>query len=382
MENSGKHIRQKKTLYLFFITLLFLPMIQQSVGLFEVKPLDGYFENIERPRLTFDNWFEGNFQMKQQTYLDENLGFRSLFVRIYNQLYYSLFHQSGSNGVVVGKGNYLFEKGYINAHFGRDFIGEEGINEKVRKLKVISDTLKRKEISLIIVMAPGKGSYLPEFIPEEYLSNCSTQTNYEMYIRFFRDAGISFLDFHSWFREMKLNTPHPLFPKTGTHWSKYGEFLAADSLISYINSIQMGKYVPNLKLKSVETSLIMRDEDDDIERGMNLLFDIEDLAMGYPDFHIETIEDSNWAKVLTIGDSFYWGMFNWGCSRDVFNEGKFWYYNKGIYPDSYNQPKNVQDVDVKSEVEKNDVIVLMFTDANLDEFAFGFIDTLYEAYSK
>ena len=73
-------------------------------------------------------------------------------------------------------------------------------------------------------------------------------------------------------------------------------------------------------------------------------------------------------------------MFNWGCSRDVFNNGQFWYYNQQIYPESFKNPTNVEDIDLLQEVEKNDVILLLSTDANLYKFAFGFIDQLHEIY--
>ncbi len=174
---------------------------------------------------------------------------------------------------------------------------------------------------------------------------------------------------------MKSTSPYPLFPKTGIHWSKYGEVVAADSIIKYINSIQREKKVPELMIGDIETSINIRGNDDDIEKGMNLLFDIGDLQMGYPKFKVQKDSDAGTAKVLTIADSYYWGL-----SKDAFNEGQFWYYNKQIYPDSYTTPVNVKDINIIEEVEKNDVVILLSTDANLNKFAFGFIDQLYDSY--
>ena len=201
-----------------------------------------------------------------------------------------------------------------------------------------------------------------------------------MFKRNLSESKVHLLDFHEWFREMKKKSQHPLFPKTGIHWSKYGEVLAADSIINYINTIQKKKYVPKLLISEIQISSEMRDTDDDIEDGMNLLFEIQDLQMGYPQLKIEKKSNLNQAKVLTVSDSYYWGMFNWGCSRDIFNEGKFWYYNKEIYPDSFTKSINVDDINIMEEVEKNDVIILLSTDANLYKFGFGFIDQLYDGY--
>ena len=85
-------------------------------------------------------------------------------------------------------------------------------------------------------------------------------------------------------------------------------------------------------------------------------------------------------KVLTVGDSYYWGMFNWGLTEFGFNKAQFWFYNNEIYPDIYDGDAKVSNVDIVAEVEKNDFILLLVTDANLHKFCFGFIDQLYDGY--
>ena len=122
------------------------------------------------------------------------------------------------------------------------------------------------------------------------------------------------------------------------------------------------------------------DTDDDIENGMNLLFNIKDLKMGYPEVQFEISRDTPASKVLVVADSYYWGLFNSGVSRDIFNNGEFWFYNKQIYPHSYTAPLNVEDVNLKAHIETNDIIILLSTDANLPKFAFGFIDQVYDLY--
>lgn len=380
MRTNQSHRIAKNLLFASVLLLLFLPVIQQQTNLIKLKPLDGSFERVEKPLFSATHWLGGTYQTKQQTYLNENVGLRSFFVRLHNQLRYSLYQQTNAKGVVIGKEAYLYEKNYIHAYLGRDFIGKNKIKEKIEKLARLSDTLKSKGIELIVLLAPGKASFYPEFIPDRFDPKHRTTTNYEVYQKAISEKGIHLLDFHHWFRSMKNAALYPLYPKTGIHWSKYGELLAADSIIHYINSIQSEKQIPELLIGDVETSVNMRETDDDVEKGMNLLVDVEDLPMGYPDFQVQEEHSLNKATVLTVGDSYYWNMFNWGLSRQVFNQGQFWYYNKLIYPDSYTKPTRVEDLDLIKEVEKNDVIILLSTDANLPDFAFGFIDQLYDAY--
>lgn len=380
MGRNNRHKTIKKLLFAAIISLLFLPMLQQQIPILDLKPLNGSFETVEKPEFTIHSWLEGEYQVEQEKYINQHVGFRSFFIRLYNQYHFSLYSEAKAKGVVVGKANYLYETNYIEAYFGNDFIGSRKIKRKIQKLERICDTLKNKNIDLIVILAPGKASFYPEFIPEKYRSNKRTTTNYEVYAKEISKTNIHLLDFHSWFGEMKASSRHPLFPKTGIHWSKYGEFLAADSLIHYINSIRKDRSVPELILENIETSSTMRDRDDDIEKGMNLLYEIEDLQMGYPHFQVKKNNAKNAIKALVVGDSYYWGMYNWGCSRDVFNNGQFWYYNKQIHTNEKSSPTNVSEVNIAEEVETNDVVILLSTEANLDRFAFGFIDQLYDAY--
>lgn len=359
--------------------LLFLLMIQQRFQIFQLKPLKGSFALQEGPIFSINGWFDGSYQSQKQLYIEENIGFRNFFVRVNNQIAYSFFNHARANGVIVGKDNYLFEEEYINAYLGRNFIGRDSIVDKVQKLKMIQDTLKTMNIDLFVVLAAGKGTFYSEFIPKRYFSEKKSTTNYEVYLEEIKKNRVNHIDFNHWFLEMKDTSSYPLFPKCGIHWSNYGDLLAADSIVKYIQTIRR-IIMPEIRINNIELPDSVRDPDDDIERGMNLLFNIPDLKMAYPSFTI--IKDSNTVetKVLTIADSYYWNMFNWGISKKVFNHGQFWYYSKQIYPDSYDKPVTVDEINFKKEIEKNDVILLMSTDALLGKFAYGFIELAFDAY--
>ncbi|MFC2097631.1 hypothetical protein ACFLSI_04780, partial [Bacteroidota bacterium] len=253
------------------------------------------------------------------------------------------------------------------------------ITDKVQKLKMVQLALKNRNIDLLVVLAAGKGTFYSEFIPKKFSPKNKTISNYDVYLEELKKNMVNHIDFNQWFLEMKDTASYPLFPKCGIHWSVYGNVLAADSIIKYIQSLRKIN-MPEIRIEKIELPDSVRHPDDDIERGMNLLFNIPDLKMAYPSFKI--IKDNNTVepKVLTIADSYYWNMFNWGLSSNVFNHGQFWFYNKQIYPDSYEKPITVDELDFRKEIEKNDVILLMSTDALLDRFAYGFIESAFEAY--
>ncbi len=72
--------------------------------------------------------------------------------------------------------------------------------------------------------------------------------------------------------------------------------------------------------------------------------------------------------------------FAFGLSREVFNQGEFWYYNQGIYTGSDEKMRMVKDIDIKTEVEKKELILLLYTEANLRLFSYNFIEELYSVY--
>ena len=381
MEERTNSTLLKRILLGAMIIVLVLPMLQHKFKFFKVKPLNGAVEFVERPAFSSADWFEGTYQDKRTDYLNQNVGFRNGMVRTYNQWHFSFYNQARAKGVVIGKENYLYEENYIRAYFGEDFNGVDKIQEQVKKLKLVSDTLEKIGKHLVVLLAPGKASFYPEFIPRKSTlpMGIAPRTNYDVYSSELK-KDVKTLDLNLWFRENKGKMPYPLYPKTGIHWSKYGEIVMADTLIKFFNNLS-GVQLPALVVDSIQRKTEMWDTDDDIEKGMNLLFNIPDNKMGYPRFRVVK-DDEKYSKVLTIADSYFWGPFNGGMSRDLFDDGRFWYYNEVIYPDSYESPLNVKDIDFQKKLEENDVILIICTDANLYKFGFGFIEQAYDAYFK
>ena len=370
--------RIKKGLLGGVLVFLLLPMIQGALNIFELEPLKGAIAATEKPVFTKYGWKTGEFQQQYETYLNNTFGFRSLLIRLNNQQAYSFYNEARANGVIIGKDNYLYEENYIRAWQGTDFSGEAAIREQVYKLKQIQDTLKKLHKDLLVVFAPGKASFFPEFLPDTCKQRKDGRTNYKSYVSEMKGQGINYLDFNRWFRKMKPVSKYPLYGKCGIHWSKYGEFLAADSLINTIGKMRntaMSRWVQD----RIEVRKENSPEDNDIGEGMNLLFKIGTYPMAYPVYHLEKTRAKQ-PKVLVVADSYYWGMFNAGLSRDIFDNGQFWYYNENIYPDSFEKVKTVAGIRINEGIEAHDMVVIICTDANLYKFAFGFIDQAYNAY--
>lgn len=380
--NSKNNIIVKKSIFILIVILLSIPMVQQVIGFAYVRPLKGTVTKVEKPTVSLESWLSGDYQMKEEDYINNNFGFRTSFVRLHNQLDYWLFGKINAKNVLLGKDDYLYEYSYIREYLGRNFLGKDSIDQMVAKLKSVSDSLSVRGTDLVVLFAAGKASYYPEYFPDSLPPESKTISNYDYFSKAIDSAGILNIDFNSWFVRMKDTSRYPLYTKGGIHWSKYGEYLVADSLIKYVESIR-GVRLPRYKLESIEVSSYPKYRDNDIGEGMNLIFQNSTLTKAYPKLSIDSTGVDVPVKAMIVADSYYWELYNMGLSRDIFDNGQFWYYNKKIFsqqPGWATLP--VKETDIRSEVEKNDIVFILQTEATLYRFGFGFVDKEYELYAQ
>lgn len=365
----------KRILFGILLLGISVPLIQHLTHFSNVRGLWGAIEEEKPATFSTKTWLDGTYQKQTDAYLNEAFGFRPSFVRIHNQLQFSLFSIPHANGVVIGKDWYLYEENYIRAYYGQDFIGDSLITENTRKLRLVRNDLQKHGKSLVVLLAPGKGSFFPEYFPDS-LKSTKSRTNYSSYTEQFNRQNLAYMDFNRWFLSMKNTAPHPLYPKGGIHWSKYGEMLALDSMVRYIEKIS-SRQLPSLIIDSYDVQSINDHGDYDIGKGMNLLFPIPTYPMAYPRYHIEHPE-RNTTRVLFVSDSYFWGMYNDKFTETLFGNGQFWFYNNEIYQHGQTPEGHVSERNILEEIKKFDVVVLISTDANLNNFTNGFIDQYYQ----
>ena len=164
--------RIKNTLLVFLVGLLAFGAVQKRYGVIVSKPLNGVYPYTPKPSFSCSTWMAGSYQDNYRLSLEDSVGFKADQVRLYNQIDYSLFSVPHASKMVVGKNGYLFADTYIKGFTGADFVGKRFINDKVNALKFLQEYLwKEKGILVVVVFAPGKGFYYPEYIPDRYLKD-------------------------------------------------------------------------------------------------------------------------------------------------------------------------------------------------------------------
>lgn len=362
--------------FYLLLLLLFLPALQQGLQLVAERPLGGTGVKIALKKINLNNWLSANYQNSTDAYLRQQTGFRNTLIRLNNQINYWLFGEIKTVNIVMGKEGYLFDMGYLHAYHGNDFIGDTLIEKRVEQLQLVHDTLAQLGTKILVIFAPSKAAFYPEHFPNRYLQT-RTVSNYDFYKKTIAKTDIPTIDFNEWFIALKDTISYPLFPKTGIHWSEYSIALTADSLLKKVAQLT-AMNVPNFTVDSLEWTTELRGTDRDIEDAMNLLFDLENQPMAYAKTTWQL--EGEKPKIISIGDSFYWGWHNLGVPQKSFMEAEFWYYNRTIHPRPNDKGTNPKSYNYRKKLPEQDLIILIATEPSLVHFPWKFIELAHAAF--
>lgn len=372
----------KKIIACIVIILMAGPALQHSFHFISSKGLNGYTGASSRVILSDSTWLSGKYQDWRTVWANDSIGFKSDFVRLYNQIDFSVFGIPHAHKIILGKDDHLFGEQYINAYLGRDYIGTGYITYYVNQIKTVQDWLeKKKQIHLVVLFTPSKGWYYADKIPQRFLDKKKNLTNLDWYVYRCKESGVNYIDMNSWFLKAKDSAKYILYPKTGIHWSTYGAVMAADSLRKYLER-KFGMKVPKLCIDSIPLCAKARNDDNDIEKSMNLIWSMNYPPLAYPVYHSTHDSLNPKPRALFVGDSFYWQWYYPGIIANYFSNTDFWYYNKDVYPETFNSYKSTSDLNYMDAVLSQNVIVLIQTNAAYGNVGYGFIQEVYNTITK
>lgn len=372
--------RALNILFTTIIVILGLPLLIGILGRKDVvKPLKGVTLAQSIPRFNILNWRSMEFQLGVTKYINQHFCFRPSLIRLYNQVEFSAFNQVSNKNIVKGKDNYLFERWFIDAYYGKNFVGDKTIERNIRKLVLIDSVLQSRGTELIVVLAPGKPSIYPEKIPDYLVEETTELTNYQSYSKKFRKSNMTVFDVNDWFMKMKPGFNRHLFTKGGTHWSEDGALLVLDSLLRLIEH-ETGEARNKIQFTGLTKTQIPEGSDNDILKISNLLFENLDTDYYYPDFQYETTHPKR-GKLIAISDSFFW-IFHVSNLRNSFQNVDYWYYFNEVHSNSFEYPKKIEDINFAKELLEADVVLLMASTFPLSKLGWGFINQAYDLLLK
>lgn len=360
-----------KFLFYGILLLLCIPWLQGNLEWVSEKELSGGIEKKALVAFTGTNWFEARYQQYKEAWLNDEFGFRNSFVRLNNQLDFYLFDKVHARSVIRGKENYLYEYNYIRAFYGLDFVGKDSIYNRMQRASVIRDLLKQKGKDLLFVFAPSKVQFYPEYLPDN-IRYTKGETNYEHLLAAVKHLNLNYIDFNQFFLKAKDSSRYLLYPKYGIHWTHYGACLVADSLIHAIE-IMRNKDLPDINWSEIKLSTPGFD-DNDVEKGLNLIFPLRGPLYAYPEYQFERPDGKALPNVMVVADSYYWSLFNLGIHKS-FKRNPFWYYHNEVYEPGGAAMKIGNRDHMANDLSECELVIIISTDANFSNLGWGFLET-------
>ena len=378
MKRYAKHILLALT-----VLLLFLPMVQEHLRLFDFRKLSGVVAENPQPEPTLEHFTDNSMQDWVENYLRLHYGLREPFTRAYNQYLWDFF---GKSNVVSRKFIYISDDGWIyerpsleeyyqskKRYYSYDSAAvARNFGEEVLRLYQLQQILEERGTHLFVALLPGKELIYPEHVPvTNEFDGEPTFSAWEFYRDRLQTMGVNHIDFGQWFLDLKDTVDYPLFPQTGTHWSNYAAMHVADSIIRYmewLGDIKMEHFIiGEREQRTVEP-------DDDLEQLMNLARPLPKTPNYYAPYTIIDDSTASRPKLITIGDSFYWNLLNAAPFGKVMGSSRYWYYFNTVYFDD--EHNNIGEVDVMQEVLDADFVMIAYNTSQLYKMSQGFSQQL------
>ena len=371
----------KVGLFSILMSLLVFPALLHHLGIPFGKALRGWQAVPQVEPISWGNWSDGTWQAGNEAWLKRKMQSRHFFVRLNNQLKYSLFNELNAKDVVKGKNGYYFEERYIRSYLGMDYQGPESIKENIVALEEVSDSLAARNIPLLMVFASGKGTFMPENFPEPYDTIPKQTNNYETYLEAVKSSRIPYLDLNQYLLDMKDTASYALYTKGNTHWSAYALYQVVDTLLNKME-ILLEEDLPDFSYGPVAVRDKARGEDAGIFDSFNLLWAKMDESYAYREWEVDA-EGKYKPRVWVIGDSFYGTLFEEKIPHLIFEDAsRFLYYFKEVWTHDDNRYRTKDIQNLKAWIEDLDMVMLFITDANIGACCWGMTGTFQQVFQE
>lgn len=375
--NSSRKL--KPILFGLLLGMLFLPVVQEWTAVVPEQALAGVENPESKIPFADSSWFSGSFQESFERRHYGWMGFRASMVRMRNQLDYTLFGET-FRSVMVGEDGELVRRGSMKAMRGLDFIGQAKIQYHAEHTALLQRHFAERHVNMLVVLTPSKLRCMPEILPA-YDLFANPDNHYARFIEAFAQQKVNFLDLSEELTARITEQKFRIFPRTGTHWTDVGAFYGAQKIIERMEKIG-GVPLPDMRLaRGGSNSLEMRDTDADAGDLLNFIVDLPADSVYYTEVQVAPYPPQQRPRVLVVGDSFWWKIYNQDIHKRAFAPGsQYRYYNYEVFSDQWKDAKYIHDFNLQSTVENVDWVILCINEGNLHRYPFGFVDQVLRLY--
>jgi len=379
--------------------VFFLPVILMIVFAIFHKPsasdlgsdrleLSGVVKDRPEPAVSFTNWLNHTLQGHFDDQFSKAYGGRALFVRLGNQIYYSLFDKSymQDQSIIIGKHHQLYERWYIEDYCKiRRPMRRELVAARARQIRELQSELQSRGVPLIILITPNKASIYPEDIPEGFCESPKfSSRDYDNFMSEFAAQHVRIVDGRKVTLAAKAAAAVPLFCQGGTHWNGLGAYYTARQLTQRVGEVTRTS-VGVLSLQQLTVDRNPREIDRDLAALLNLALPPYD----YLAPHVRAKKRSGseqLGKAVFVGGSFNWALLDLLTKANVFREIDFYYYYKlalETFPVRTTKPVDRASIDWRKDVLSAEVLILEINESNFhSEYIPAFLSDLLQFLRK
>lgn len=373
-----------------FMLLLGLPLVQKATGWPPDRPLGGVEPPVAEPDWTWSAWWAGKAQTDFEIWFNRHIGWRGVLVRTANQVAYSLFDelaQGRGTRVVAGREGYFYESVYVDSYRMGGTRSAAEIRRRSFDLRRLQDRLAADGIGFWLVIAPSKAEIYPEHLPPsaDVAGRSKRLSHYERMVADLQENGVNVVDAHALFRTWRKDPGTPaLFPRSGTHWNRYGAARVVSVLMDRLRETT-GNDWPVLTVTGTVTNRKIIPPDNDLGELANLW---QRRSLAGPQVHpvIETDPGTEKPNLLLICDSFGAMVGEVLQQQRLVREHDAYYYNTRHHgwPRKRASADNVDPdlPDILRRVAGRDAVVVVEVEYFLPEIGFGFAEQLLKTYDE
>lgn len=381
---------------LVFYGLLIFPALQYSFDLFPRKGLTNVTVKRALPKLTFESFSTGQFQKAFDVWVTRNNGFFGYLVRFENQINFSVFCQISAtyvSSVKLGRDNFLFQTVYLDDLNGKSIASDEDLKREVSRLTRLKDFAKSRGKAVLVVITPNKIFHDISIVQDRYLnSNHGVFVrSYDRMVEMLEEAGIDYIDGPKLFHGYTEGRDTPLFTPTGSHYNSLGACLISREITTRL-AASLDRPMRRFDCAGEVTWLEKpRGPDRDLTKMVNLWWpELTFIRTPYVSPRLEEQDEVFRPKVLFIGTSFMWSVFDVLERVGAYSRRFFFYYhntNYYYYRDRKGSRKRGKQgvqrstLDWEKFVFSNDAIVLEANQSVIHSLGFGFLEG-FEKWQK
>lgn len=179
--------------------------------------------------------FPGEFD----AYARDHFGFRDQLLAGYKFILADVFHQSASDGVVVGKHGWLYttKDDALEDMRGADPYAQAQVDNVVRQIIARGDLLTARHIHYAFFVAPDKHTVYPEFLPRGVYAGLDHRRLQALDAAMARTGRPYYFDLTDAMRGDVAASPWPLYYKGDTHWNVWGAYLGYEALAARFGAL-------------------------------------------------------------------------------------------------------------------------------------------------